>query len=70
MNIEIYQLGTEVEFNVSGIPGVITAVTIRGSYIQYEIGYWGDREYKIGWFIEEEFRIVTDWPKNNLGFKP
>lgn len=66
--MNIYKSGTTIQFTGTLITGIITAATIRGELVQYEIGYWSEREYKVGWFIEEEFGVITNGNETAIGF--
>ena len=53
--IEAIPCGTLVTLNGPAYSGVITAISIRGNLVQYEVGYFESGAYKSAWFQSFEF---------------
>lgn len=67
--IEVLQHGSKVTMNGNhDVEGFITGIVIRRNYIQYEIGYFNNGDYKSIWL--QEFEItVTNGERVQIGFK-
>jgi len=68
----LYNIGTLVQFGDAAqkqMMGNISAITMRKTYVIYEITYWLLDDLKTVWLNEDQF-IVKDGLKNNeIGFK-
>jgi len=64
----VYPCGTEVILKrVPELPGNITAIQIRFTYVQYEVTYYvAGVQYKI---LVDENEIIKDSKKQKLGYK-
>jgi len=66
-NINIYPQGTKVTTVIGSINGLITAATIRGTFVVYEVAYFNEGEIRTMWITEAEFN--TEATKTKIGFK-
>lgn len=67
--MELYPIKTKVQINLNhACDGIITAINIRAGYIQYEIAYFLNGEYKAIWLQDFEFTVVNG-EKQRIGFK-
>jgi len=67
-DIKIISLGTNVKFgDENQYTGKITAVTIRDTYITYEVSFWKNEEFKTIWLYEGDFK-VKKVEKTAIGF--
>lgn len=64
----IIKHGTRVITVIGGIEGIITGVTIREKYIQYEISYFNEGTYKTCWLTPIEFSINGKYIQQRIGF--
>lgn len=64
----VYPCGTEVILKrVPELPGNITGISIRFTYVQYEVTYYVQGvQYKV---LVDENEIIKDSKKVKLGFK-
>jgi len=71
-DISVYSCGQEVLIGNKGdrsIKAEITAITIRSSYIRYEVTWWKDQTKCDIWLGDDEFTINKSSKKTILGFK-
>ncbi len=66
--MEIIKGGTEVITKLGNIKAIVTACTIRENYVQYELTWFLNGEYKTAWLSEKEFHTKPD-SKTSIGFK-
>lgn len=68
----VYNIGTVVQFgdiSQKQMTGFISGITLRKTYIMYEISYWLLDGLKLIWLTEDHF-IVKDTSKSKeIGFK-
>lgn len=58
MNLRLWPCGTEVQLKHSNYVGFITAISIRGLRVAYEIAYFEQELYKVNTFEAFEFDPV------------
>jgi hypothetical protein len=64
----IIKHGTRILTNIGNIDGIITGVTIRQNYEQYEVSYFSEGTYKTCWLTPSEFSINGKYIKQRIGF--
>lgn len=70
--MKLYNIGTLVQFGdvaQKQMTGHISAITIRKTYVIYEISYWLLDDLKIIWLNEDQFIVKDTLKTNEIGFK-
>lgn len=68
-DIKTLKIATPVKFGADKeIVGEITAITIRPSFIIYEIAYWKGDERKTIWLEETDIKVGKKIVKTTVGF--
>lgn len=65
--LELYDEGTPVLIG-PGVPGVISAVQVRGGYVSYEVVWWVDGNRFEEWVPAHEVRPDGSTPSLSIGF--
>lgn len=67
--LELYSLATRVQILMNhNAEGFITGISIRnGGYVQYEVSFFNNGEYKSIWL--QDFEFTTEGEKYKIGFK-
>ena len=66
----VYPCGMKVELNTqTGLRGIITAISIRGTDDTYEVAWWDGKERKTAWLSHDEI-VSAGTPANmqEIGF--
>lgn len=56
----IYKLGTEVRLKKGRVEGIITAISIRGTGVVYEISWYTDDGNSVIWAFDFEFDVIDE----------
>lgn len=64
--IKVYPSGACIKAKIGNVEGMITAVCMRFAFVNYEITYFVNGEYKTVWMNENEF--TTDAKRKSIGF--
>ncbi len=67
--MKVYKSGTIIRTVIGDHKGIITSVNIRGSYVSYEMSYFLRGEYYSPWLSEDEFEVLSEEDKKEIGFK-
>jgi len=65
--LKILPCGTQTETIIGNIKGMITGISIRFNYVNYEFTYMLNGELKTYWLREYELKFEGD--KQKIGFK-
>lgn len=66
--IDVLPYGCEVVIG-DHVEGRVTAVLIRGDYVQYEVRWWSGRDHNSGWLDASEVKPKMDGKQMSVGFK-
>jgi len=70
--MKLYNIGTLVQFGDAAqkqMTGHISAITIRKTYVIYEIAYWLLDDLKTVWLSEDQLIVKDTLKTNEIGFK-
>lgn len=65
--MKLYKCGERVKLLLANMDGVISGISIRYEYIQYEVSYFYNGAYNVVWVTENEFILHSE--KIEIGFK-
>lgn len=69
-DLSVFACGTDVEIGPeeSPIEAMVTAITVRGRNVSYEITWWDGRTRKSEWIDQSEVRIQEGQRLSPVGF--
>lgn len=68
----VFNIGTVVQFgdiSQKQMTGFISGITIRKTYVIYEISYWLLDDLKLIWLGEDHFTVKDTSKNKEIGFK-